>query len=90
MGLSVLLAGAWGDDTPRLALPVGEVSIVVNDDVASLTSGLGSDNALGRDNLSSERSLVLVHIDRDSGLIIVRLGFQEVLLAVDGSAVGGR
>ena len=78
VGLSVLL-GARRNDTPGLSLPVREVTLVVNDDVASLTSSLWSNNTLGGDNLSSERSLVLVNIDRDVGLVIVRLGFQEIL-----------
>ena len=90
MGLSVLLTDTRGDDSPRLALPVREVSVVVDDNVASLTGGLGSDNALGGDNLSGERGLVLVDVDRDSGLVPVRLGFKEVLLGSNlGSAKRG-
>jgi hypothetical protein len=45
--LSVLFTDTWGNDTPGLTLPVWEVTIVVDDNVACLTSGLGSDNALG-------------------------------------------
>ena len=78
VGLSVLLTVARGDDTPRLALPVREVTTMIDDDVASLSCSLGSDNTLGRYNLSSERSLVLVNIDRNSGLVIVRLSLKEV------------
>ena len=81
VGLSVLLAVTRGDNTPGLSFPVRKVTIVVNDDVACLSSCLGSDDALSGDDLSSERSLVLVHIDRDSRLIIVRLGLQKVLLS---------
>jgi hypothetical protein len=69
-----------------LALPVGKVTIMVDDNVAGLTSGLGSNNFLGGDNLSGEGRLVLVNVYRDSGLVIVWTGLQEVLLAVDGSA----
>ena len=79
MGLSVLLAVAWGNDTPGLSLPIREVTIVINDDVASLTSGLGSDNALGRNNLSGERGLVLEGVHGNSRLIKVRFSFKEVL-----------
>mmetsp|Transcript_21509 Transcript_21509/g.32028 ORF Transcript_21509/g.32028 Transcript_21509/m.32028 type:complete len:348 (+) Transcript_21509:155-1198(+) len=79
MGLSVLFTGAWGDHTPGLALPVGEVAIVVNDDVASFTSGLRSDNALGRNNLSCEGCLVLPHVDGDGRLVMVWLSLQEIL-----------
>mmetsp|Transcript_19891 Transcript_19891/g.30728 ORF Transcript_19891/g.30728 Transcript_19891/m.30728 type:complete len:338 (+) Transcript_19891:241-1254(+) len=87
MGLSVLLVDSRGDNTPRLTLPVGEVTIVIDNDVASLTSGLGSDNALGGNNLSSEGSLVLPHIDRDGRLVIVRLGLKEIF-GLHGSAEG--
>lgn len=58
---------------------------MVNDNVTSLASGLGSDNALGRNNLASEGCLVLVNINGDSGLIPVGTGLEEVLLTtVDG------
>jgi hypothetical protein len=90
VGLSVLFTDTWGYDTPRLTLPVGEVTVVVDNDVASLTRGLGSDNTLGGDDLASEGRLVLVHIDRDSGLIIVRFGLKKVLLSIQRSAVGKR
>jgi hypothetical protein len=79
MGLSVLFTNTRRNDTPGLAFPVWEVTIVVNDDVASLTSGLGSNDTLGGYNLSGERSLVLIHIDWDSRLVIVGFGLEEVL-----------
>ena len=78
MGLSILLASAWRDDTPRLSFPVWEITVVVDDNVASFSGGLGSNNALGRDNLSSERCLVLVNVDRNSRLIVVWLGLKKV------------
>jgi hypothetical protein len=84
--LAVLLTGSWWDDTPRLTLPVWEVTFVVDDNVASLTSGLRSNDALGGDNLSGERCLVLPDIDRDLGLIKVWLSLKEVL-GLDNSAV---
>ena len=87
MGLAVLFTGTRGDYTPRLALPVGKVAIVVNDNVGSLTSGLGANDFLGGDNLSGKGSLVLVHVDRNSALVPVGLSFQEILGALDGSAV---
>jgi len=86
VGLSVLFTDTRRDYTPRLALPVREVTIMVDDDMASLTSGLGSDDSLGRDNLSSERCLVFVNIDRDSRLVIVRLGLKKILLSSNSSA----
>ncbi len=60
---------------------------MVDDDVTSLTSGLGSDDTLGGDNLSSERCLVLVHINRNRRLIPIRLGFKKILLSSQRSAV---
>mmetsp|Transcript_21230 Transcript_21230/g.59076 ORF Transcript_21230/g.59076 Transcript_21230/m.59076 type:complete len:372 (-) Transcript_21230:1819-2934(-) len=77
--LSILLAGARWDHTPRLSLPVWEVTLVVDDDVASLSGGLWSDNALGGDDLSGEWGLVLVNIHWDGGLVIVWLSLEEVL-----------
>ena len=53
---------------------------MVNDNVTSLASGLGSDNALGGNDLTGEGCLVLVDIDGDSGLIPVGIGLEEVLL----------
>ena len=60
---------------------------MVNDDVASLTSGLGSNNALGGNDLSSEGGLVLPDIDRDSGLVPVRGSLKEVLLGLKRGSV---
>jgi hypothetical protein len=80
MWLSVLLAGAWWDYSPRLSFPVWELTLMVNDNVASLTSGLWSDNAFGRNNLPNEWFLILVHIDRDVCLIPVGACLQKVLL----------
>ncbi len=79
VGLSVLLTGTRGDDSPGLSLPVREISIVIDDDVASLSSGLGSNNTLGGNNLSSEGGLVLVYVHRNRGLVEVWLGLKEVL-----------
>ena len=79
MWSSIPLSYTRRNDTPGLSLPVREVSLVVDDDVASLTSCLRSDNTLGRDNLPSEGGLVLVGVDRDRGLVPVRLGLQEIL-----------
>ena len=86
VGLSVLLAGARGDDTPRLSLDVGEVTLVVDDDVASLTGGLGADDALGGDDLSGEGRLVLVRVDLHVRVVIVRGVLKEVLLQVQGGS----
>ena len=56
---------------------------MVDNDVASLTSRLGSDNALSGNNLSGERRLVLVNVDRNSRLIVVRIGLKEILLGIE-------
>jgi hypothetical protein len=80
MRLSVLLAVTWRDDTPRLSLPVREISLVVDNDVAGLSGSLWSDNTLGRHDLTSEWRLVLVNVDRNGRLVPVRAGLQKVLL----------
>jgi hypothetical protein len=77
--LSILFTGTWWDDTPRLSFPVREFSFVVDDNVASLTSGLWPDNSLGGDDLSDERLLVLVHVDWNVSLIPVWASLQKVL-----------
>ena len=78
MGFPILFAGTRRDDTPRLALPVWKVTVVVNNNVASFSGGLRSDDALGRDNLSSEWGLVLVHVHGNGRLVIIRFGLKEV------------
>jgi len=78
--LSVLFTGTWWDYTPRLTFPVWEVTVVVDNDVASFSGCLWSNNTFGGDNLSSERGFVFVYIDWYSRLVIVWLGFKEVLL----------
>ena len=87
VGLAVLLAGARGDDTPGLALDVGEVTVVVHNDVARLASGLGPDNTLGRHDLSGEGGLVFVGVDLDLRVVVVRGVLKEVLLQVEGGSV---
>lgn len=88
MGFSVLLAVSRGEDTPGLSLPVGEVTLVVDDDVTGFSSGLGSDDALGADDLSGEGGLVLEDVHRNRGLVPVRLSLEEILGGVDGRAAG--
>jgi len=90
VGLSVLFTITRRDDTPGLSLPVREVTTVIDDDVASLTGGLGANDALGGDNLSGEGGLVLVNIDRDGGLVIVRLGLKEILSSNLGATIKAR
>jgi hypothetical protein len=68
-----------GDDTPRLSLPVRHITFMVDDDVASLSGSLRSNNTLGRDNLSGERGLDLEGVHRNILLVIVRLGLEEIL-----------
>jgi len=86
VGLAILLAVTRGHDSPGLALDVGEVTVVVDDDVAGLAGGLWADDALGGDNLAGEGGLVLEGVDLHSGVIIVRSVLKEVLLQVEGSS----
>lgn len=53
---------------------------MIDDNVASLTGSLRSNNPLGTNNLASEGSLVLVNIHRNITLIPIRLCLQKVLL----------
>mmetsp|Transcript_17539 Transcript_17539/g.31714 ORF Transcript_17539/g.31714 Transcript_17539/m.31714 type:complete len:344 (-) Transcript_17539:96-1127(-) len=80
VGLSVLLAGARGDDTPGLALDVGEVAVVVDDDVAGFAGGLGADDALVGDDLAGEGGLVFEGVDLHGGVVMVGRILQKVLL----------
>ena len=74
MRLSILLTVTRRDDTPTLTLPVGEVTVVIDNDVTGLTGSLRANNALGTDDLSSERSLVLIGVDRNGRLVPIRFG----------------
>ena len=85
---SLLLTNTRGHNTPRLSLNIRKVTIVINNDVASLSSSLGSNNTLGRNDLSSEGGLVLVGVDLDGGVVMVGGVFEEVLLQVEGGSVG--
>ena len=88
VGLSVLFANARGNDSPGLSLPVGKVSVVVDDDVAGFSGGLGSDDALGGDDFAGEGGFVLVDVGDYGGLVVVGVGLEEVLLDVQrGSEV---
>jgi len=52
---------------------------MVDDDVASLSGSLGSNNTLGGDNLSGERGLNLECVHGNILLVVVRLGLEEIL-----------
>lgn len=69
-----------------MALPIREVAVVVDNDVAGLAGGLRADNALGRDDLTGERGLVLVGVGHHGRLIVVWRGLEEVLLKVQGGS----
>jgi hypothetical protein len=84
---AILLTDTWWDNTPGLSLDVGEVTVVVDDDVAGLSGGLGSNNTLGGNDLSGEGGLVLVGVDLDVGVVMVGGVFEEILLQVEGSSV---
>ena len=52
---------------------------MIDDNVAGLSSSLGSDDALGGDDLAGEGGFILVNVDWDGRLIPVWLDFEEVL-----------
>mmetsp|Transcript_9288 Transcript_9288/g.14662 ORF Transcript_9288/g.14662 Transcript_9288/m.14662 type:complete len:383 (-) Transcript_9288:62-1210(-) len=78
VGLVALGVNSGGNDTSRLSLPVRHLACMVNDNVAGLTGGLRTDNALNRNHLSGERSLVLVGVDGDTRLVVVWGGLEEI------------
>jgi len=80
VGLAVLLTLTRGDNSPGLPFPEGHITIMVHNDVASLSSGLGTNDALGRHNFGGKGSLVLEGVDGDGRLIEVRVSLEEVLL----------
>lgn len=84
MGFAVLFPHSRGDHTPRLAFPIRKVALVINDDMARFSRGLGADNAFRRNNLSCEGSFVLVDVDWHGRLVPVRASFQKVLFATTG------
>mmetsp|Transcript_15434 Transcript_15434/g.33427 ORF Transcript_15434/g.33427 Transcript_15434/m.33427 type:complete len:349 (-) Transcript_15434:60-1106(-) len=86
VGLSVLLAVAGGHDAPGLSLDVGEVAVVVDDDVAGFAGGLWADDALLGDDLSGEGGLVFVGVDLDARVVVVGGILEEVLVQVEGSS----
>ena len=61
---------------------------MVYNDVAGLSSGLGSNDALGAHNLAGEGGLILVYVDRYGILAPVRFSFEEVLLEGCGRSDG--
>jgi len=79
MGFSVLRTVTRGHNSPGLSLPVRKVTVVVDNDVASLSGSLRSNNLLGGHNLSGKWSLVLVHVYWNRTLVIVRLSLKEIL-----------
>merc|ERR1719440_2599688 len=78
--LAVLRVRARRDDAVGLALPVGHVALVVEDDVARLARRLGADDALAGDDLGRVGALVLEGVHGDRGLVPVGRGLEEVLL----------
>eukprot|EP00961_Rhodomonas_salina_P149508 2012721-Rhodomonas_salina.2 len=64
---------------------VWERTVVIDDDVAGLSGGVGADHALDRHDLADVRVLLLGDVDRHTGLVPVRLGLEEVEVAVSGN-----
>ncbi len=60
------------------------LTAVVDDDVASVTRGLGADHALNGNNLANQRVLLLGNVDLNVGLIPVRGGLKETEVLARG------
>ena len=69
--MPVLLSSSRWNDTPGLTFPVGEISLVIDHDVARFSRGFWPNDAFGGDNLSRERGFIFVHVDGDGGMVIL-------------------
>jgi hypothetical protein len=65
------------DDTVRLALPVGHLSAVVDDDIAGLTDSVGADDSLHGDDLANVGLGGLEGLEGNVALVEVRVGLKE-------------
>jgi hypothetical protein len=62
--------GAYrGDDTVGLALPVGDVAVCVDDDIARLAGGLGACDLLHAHDLALERLLRAEGVERQVAVL---------------------
>ena len=76
-----------GDDPPALALDVGEVPVVVDDDMSGLARGLGAHDALLGHDLAGEGGLALKAVHLHVGVVVVGGVLQKVLLQVQRGPV---
>ena len=75
MWLSILLTRARRYDTSRLTIPIGTLTLVIDNNVVSLTSGIWTNDVFGRNNLTNLRTLNLVGVSRNCLLVSTGLGF---------------
>ena len=88
MWLAVLGVDSRWDNSVGLALPVRHFTEVIDDDVASFTDGIGTDDSLDGNHFANVRSGRFESLKRDVGLVKVRVGLQEILFAT-GTSYGG-
>lgn len=67
------------DDAVTLPLPVWHLSLVINNDVTSLSDSLGANDSLYGHDFADEWLLGLEKLHGDVLLFPVRIGFKEVL-----------
>mmetsp|Transcript_30240 Transcript_30240/g.47335 ORF Transcript_30240/g.47335 Transcript_30240/m.47335 type:complete len:289 (+) Transcript_30240:439-1305(+) len=79
VGLAILGVQAGRQNAVRLALPVRHLAEVIDDDVASLTRGVLTNNSLAGDDLANMRLLVLVGVEGDARHVKVGVSLKEVL-----------
>jgi len=79
VGLAILGVQAGRQNTVRLALPIRHLAEVIDDDVASLTRGVLTNNSLAGDDLANMRLLVLVGVEGDARHVKVGVSLKEVL-----------
>jgi len=58
---------------------------MIEDNVASLTDGVGANDSLYGYDLGGEGGGGLVGLERDGRLVVVRVGLKEILTALGGS-----
>ena len=74
-----LLQQTRRDNTITLSFPVGHLSKVIDDNIASFASCLGTNNSLHGNNFTDMRFLGFVCVQRNIWHVIVRISFQEIL-----------
>lgn len=83
VGLAILGVDAGRQHAVRLSFPERHLSPVIDHDVASLARGLRPDDALHRHHLPDVRVLHFVDVQGNVRLVVVGIGFEEVLFVAD-------